>query len=334
MSKNYTEGKVRHDWQPEEALALFAMPLMDLLFLAQTVHRRYFDPNEIQHSTLLNIKTGACPEDCGYCTQSGRFKTPLEKEKLMSVEKIVKEAAAAKAQGASRFCMGAAWRGPSEKDFVQTLEIVKAVKALGLETCTTFGMLTDDQARRLAEVGLDYYNHNLDTSPEYYPEVITSHTYQDRLDTLSRVREAGVKVCSGGILGMGETRTDRAGLLLQFANLPQHPESVPINLLIPMPGTPLENAEPLDNIEFVRTVAVARIMLPRSFVRLSAGRLTMSDEMQALSFFAGANSIHMGEKLLTSANPSVDTDQVLFAKLGLKPLDLAAFYARESACCD
>lgn len=331
MEHEYQRGIVRHDWQKAEIEALFALPLMDLLFTAQSVHRRYFDPNAVQNCTLLSIKTGACPEDCGYCSQSGHFKTGLEREKLMPTETVVAAAKAAKDQGASRFCMGAAWRGPSEKDFVRTLEMVKEVKALGLETCATLGMLTTDQAERLAEAGLDYYNHNLDTSPEYYPQVTSTRTYQDRLDTLERVRNTTMKVCCGGIVGMGESRADRASLMQQFANLSKHPESVPINLLMAVPGTPLGNSEPLDNFEFIRTVAVARIMLPQSFVRLSAGRTSMSAEMQTLCFLAGANSIFIGEKLLTGPNPEVNADELLFEKLGIKPLDLPAFYAEKEA---
>jgi biotin synthase len=311
------EATLRHDWGLEEIESLLDQPFNDLIFRAQSVHRAHFDPNQVQVSSLLSIKTGACAEDCGYCSQSARHATGLEAEKLMPLEEVVEAAAAAKAKGASRFCMGAAWRSPKDRDLDQVIEMVKEVKALGLETCLTLGMLSEAQTQRLKEAGLDYYNHNLDTSPEFYGDVITTRTYQDRLDTLQRVRDAGMHVCCGGILGMGEARADRIGLLQQLANQPQHPESVPINLLVKVEGTPLANAEELDPIEFVRSIAVARILMPASHVRLSAGRDAMSDEMQALCFLAGANSIFYGEKLLTTPNPAADQDRQLFARLGL-----------------
>ncbi|BCX89318.1 biotin synthase [Methylomarinovum tepidoasis] len=312
------QDDLRHDWSREEILALFDEPFNDLLFQAQTVHRRHFDPNEVQVSTLLSIKTGGCPEDCAYCPQSGRYETGLERESLLPLDAVVEAARAAKAKGATRFCMGAAWRAPKDRDIEQVAEMVAQVKSLGLETCMTLGMLTADQARRLRQAGLDYYNHNLDTSPEYYPQIISTRTYEDRLRTLEHVREAGMAVCCGGIVGMGEDREDRAGLLQQLANLPKHPESVPINLLVQVEGTPLHGREALDPIEFVRTVAVARILMPASRVRLSAGRGDMSDEMQALCFLAGANSVFYGEKLLTTDNPEADADRRLFERLGLK----------------
>lgn len=310
---------VRHDWSGAEVQALFELPFNDLLFQAQAVHRAHFDPNRVQISTLLSIKTGACPEDCKYCPQSGIYNTGLEKEKLLELERVLEEAQAARASGATRFCMGAAWRSPREKDMPHVLNMVREVKALGMETCMTLGMLTQEQAGQLAEAGLDYYNHNLDTSPEYYGEIITTRTYQDRLDTLGNVRGAGMKVCCGGIVGMGEDQEDRVGLLVQLANLPEHPESVPINMLVRVAGTPLESAEDLDPFEFIRTIAVARIMMPRSHVRLSAGREDMNEQMQALAFFAGANSIFYGEKLLTTPNPEANRDMALFSRLGIQP---------------
>jgi biotin synthase len=300
-------------------MALFTQPFNDLLFQAQTVHRAHFRPNEVQVSTLCSIKTGACPEDCAYCPQSARYDTGLERERLMAVEKVVEEARAAKASGATRFCMGAAWRSPKGKDMPYVTHMVREVKSLGLETCMTLGMLDENQAGDLAAAGLDYYNHNLDTSPEYYGEVITTRTYQDRLETLGNVRAAGMKVCCGGIVGMGEEADDRAGLLQQLANMPEHPESVPINMLVKVAGTPLEAEADLDPLEFIRTIAVARIIMPHSYVRLSAGREEMSDEMQAMAFFAGANSIFYGEKLLTTANPESNQDMQLFKRLGIKP---------------
>jgi len=309
----------RHDWTLEEINTLFALPFNDLLFKAQQVHRAHFDANAVQVSTLLSIKTGACPEDCKYCPQSGHYNTQLEKEKLLEIEKVVAQAKAAKEAGASRFCMGAAWRSPRDKDLLLVEEMVRQVKALGLETCMTLGMVDGDQANRLAAAGLDYYNHNLDTSPDFYPEIITTRTFSDRLDTLATVREAGMKVCSGGILGMGEGAQDRSALLQQLAKLSPHPESVPINMLVKVPGTPLENIEDLDPLEFIRAIAVARIMMPQSHVRLSAGREQMNESTQALAFLAGANSIFYGDKLLTTGNPQADRDRALFAKLGLHP---------------
>ena len=310
---------IRHDWTRAEALALFAQPFNDLLFRAQQVHREHFDPNAVQVSTLLSIKTGACPEDCKYCPQSAHHDAELERERLLELEAVIQQARRAREQGATRFCMGAAWRSPHDRDLPQVLAMVREVKSLGLETCMTLGMLQEHQALALAEAGLDYYNHNLDTSPEYYGEIITTRTYQDRLETLDHVRRAGMKVCCGGILGMGEELADRAGLLVQLANLPVHPESVPINQLVRVPGTPLADAEDVDPFDFVRTIAVARIMMPASHVRLSAGREAMNDQTQALAFLAGANSIFYGDKLLTTANPEADADRALFARLGIRP---------------
>lgn len=310
---------IRNDWTHAEVQALFELPFNDLLFQAQTAHRQNFDPNTVQVSTLLSIKTGACPEDCKYCPQSNRYDTGLEKEKLMEVEKVLAEAKAAKASGTTRFCMGAAWRSPKKKDMPYVTAMVKGVKELGLETCMTLGMLNDEQADELADAGLDYYNHNLDTSPEFYGEVITTRTYQDRLNTLGSVRNAGIKVCSGGIVGMGESVRDRAGLLIQLANLPEHPESVPINMLVRVEGTPLEAEADLDPFDFIRTIAVARILMPKSHVRLSAGRENMNEEIHALAYFAGANSIFYGEKLLTTPNPKANKDIQLFDRLGIKP---------------
>ena len=310
--------ELRHDWQEKEIAGLFSQPFNDLLFQAQTIHRRYFNPNEVQISSLLSIKTGRCSEDCGYCPQSAHHDAELESEPLLPLDEVIEAAKAAKAKGASRFCMGAAWRSPKDRDLQPVLEMVKAVKALDMDTCMTLGMLTPEQTHELKQAGLDYYNHNLDTSPEYYGEVISTRTYQDRLDTLQHVRDANIKVCSGGILGMGESRRDRVRLLQQLANQETHPESVPINLLIKVEGTPLENAPDLDHLEFVRSIAVARILMPRSQVRLSAGRESMSDEMQALCFLAGANSIFYGEKLLTTSNPAADTDMQLFERLGIR----------------
>ncbi|WP_040259735.1 biotin synthase BioB [Pseudomonas massiliensis] len=310
---------LRHDWTLSEVKALFTQPFNDLLFHAMSVHRAHFDPNQVQVSTLLSIKTGACPEDCKYCPQSGHYNTGLEKEKLLEVQKVIEEAARAKAIGSTRFCMGAAWKHPSAKDMPYVLEMVRGVKALGLETCMTLGRLDRDQTVALAEAGLDYYNHNLDTSPEFYGNIITTRTYGERLQTLAYVRDAGMKICSGGILGMGESLDDRAGLLIQLANLPEHPESVPINMLVKVAGTPLENAEDVDPFDFIRMLAVARILMPRSHVRLSAGREQMNEQMQALAFMAGANSIFYGEKLLTTANPQADKDMRLFARLGIRP---------------
>ena len=312
-------SEIRHDWTRQEVEALFAQSFNDLLFAAQTIHRKYFDPNRVQVSTLLSIKTGACPEDCAYCPQSTRYDTGLEAEKLMEVQKVLEQAKAAADSGATRFCMGAAWRSPKNRDMPHIVAMVKGVRALGLETCMTLGMLTKEQTQQLSEAGLDYYNHNLDTSPEFYGDIITTRTYQDRLETLEHVREAGMKVCSGGIVGMGEQQTDRAGLLQQLANLPQHPDSVPINMLVRVQGTPLADEADLDPFEFIRTIAVARIMMPASHVRLSAGREQMNEQMHALAYFAGANSIFYGEKLLTTPNPQANTDMALFARLGIQP---------------
>ena len=309
---------IRHDWRRDEVLALLSLPFNTLLYRAHGVHRRFHDPDKVQISTLLSIKTGACPEDCAYCPQSAHYDTQVGKERLLSLEEVTAAARRARQEGAERFCMGAAWRCPSDANLEQVAQMIAAVKALGLETCVTLGMLNDGQAQRLKDAGLDYYNHNLDTSPEFYGSIITTRVYQDRLDTLRCVRDAGIKVCAGGILGMGESRNDRAGLLEQLANQPQHPESVPINLLVRMEGTPLEQLADLDPLEFVRVIAAARILMPRSTVRLSAGREEMSDEMQALCFFAGANSIFYGETLLTTPNASVRHDHQLFSRLGIE----------------
>lgn len=310
-------------WTLSQVTELFEKPLLDLLFEAQQVHRQHFDPRQVQVSTLLSIKTGACPEDCKYCPQSARYKTGLEAERLMEVEQVLDSARKAKAAGSTRFCMGAAWKNPNDRDMPYLEQMVQGVKALGLETCMTLGTLSDDQAQRLGEAGLDYYNHNLDTSPEFYGNIITTRTYQERLDTLEKVREAGIKVCSGGIVGLGETVTDRAGLLLQLANLPTPPESVPINMLVKVKGTPLADNEDVDAFDFIRTIAVARIMMPASFVRLSAGREQMNEQTQAMCFMAGANSIFYGCKLLTTPNPEEDKDLQLFRKLGLNPQQTA-----------
>lgn len=310
---------IRHNWQVAEVLELYHRPLFDLLHEAHTLHRQNFDPKAVQLSTLLSIKTGACPEDCAYCPQSIHYKTGVEKEALMSVDSVLEVARKAKEAGATRFCMGAAWRKPTNRQIEQTAEMVKAVKAEGLETCITLGILNLEQAKALKEAGLDYYNHNLDTSPEYYTEIITTRTYQDRLDTLENVREADLKTCCGGIIGMGESREDRAGLLVQLANLPEHPESVPINHLVAVEGTPLGKTEALDPFEFIRTIAIARLMMPHSVLRLSAGRTEMSDEMQALCLYAGAGSIFYGDKLLMTDNPDVMHDQNLLKRLGMKP---------------
>ena len=308
---------IRNDWTKAEVEALFAMPFNDLLFNAQVVHRQHFNPNEVQVSTLLSIKTGACPEDCKYCPQSARYDTGLEKERLLEIEKVIQRAKEAKQVGSTRFCMGAAWRTPRDRDMPYILKMVEEVKSLGLETCMTLGMLTRDQAVALKQAGLDYYNHNLDTSPEYYGDIITTRTYQDRLNTLENVRAAGMNVCSGGIVGMGETVSDRASMLVQLANLPEQPQSVPINMLVKVKGTPLDSVEDLDYFEFIRTIAVARIMMPKSHVRLSAGREAMNEQMQALCFMAGANSIFYGCKLLTTSNPDTHEDVMLFKKLGI-----------------
>jgi biotin synthase len=312
-----SETILRHDWRQDEIEALFGLPFMDLLYRAQGVHRSHFDPNQVQMSSLLSIKTGACAEDCGYCSQSAKNTTGLEAEKLMPLDEVVAAAEAAKEKGASRFCMGAAWRNPTDKNLARVIEMVEAVHGLGMETCLTLGMLTQEQAKRLGEAGLDYYNHNLDTSPEFYGNVITTRTFDDRLHTLAHVRDAGINVCSGGILGLGESRHDRASMLRELSNLPRHPESVPINMLVKIEGTPLYEAEDIDPFEFVRTIAVARLMMPHSYVRLSAGRTEMSDEMQALCFLAGANSIFYGERLLTTDNPEADRDRQLLQRLGI-----------------
>ncbi|WP_343621993.1 biotin synthase BioB [Acinetobacter proteolyticus] len=309
--------KIRNDWSRAEIQALYEQPLLDLLFQAQQLHRQYFAANQIQVSTLLSIKTGKCPEDCKYCSQSARYDSKLEAEKRIAVEKVIQEAQKSKASGASRFCMGAAWRNPHERDMPYVLDMVREVKALGLETCMTLGMLNAAQAERLKEAGLDYYNHNLDTSREYYSHIISTRTFDDRLDTLDHVRQAGLKVCSGGIVGLGESREDRIGLLHELATLPLHPESVPINMLVPIEGTPLAQVEKLDVIEWIRTIAVARLIMPKSYIRLSAGREALTDPDQALAFMAGANSIFSGEKLLTTANAGENRDQALFQKLGL-----------------
>jgi biotin synthase len=309
--------EIRHDWTIDQVLSLLDLPFNDLLLRAQTVHRACFDPNRIQVSALLSIKTGACPEDCGYCAQSAHHDTAVEREPLLGLSQVVASARAARDLGATRFCMGAAWRNPTDKGLDQVVAMVEAVHAMGLETCVTLGMLTDAQAHRLKAAGLDYYNHNLDTSPEFYGQVISTRTYRDRLETLERIRSAGLKTCSGGILGMGESRRDRAALLCQLANLPAHPESVPINLLVQVEGTPLYGTAPLDPLELVRTVAAARCIMPRSYVRLSAGRAQTSDELQALCYFAGANSIFYGERLLTAANAGADRDRALFGRLGI-----------------
>jgi biotin synthase len=313
-------GAVRHDWTREEVRSLFELSFPELIFHAQRIHRLHFDPTEVQMSTLISIKTGGCPEDCAYCPQSVHYDTGVEAEKLMRVDAVVAEARAAKSAGASRFCMGAAWREPKDRDLDKVCEMVAGVKAAGLETCATLGMLTQHQARRLQAAGLDYYNHNLDTSPEYYGAIITTRTYQDRLDTLGHVRDAGIHVCCGGIIGMGESADDRIGMIATLANLPAHPESVPINMLVKVEGTPLAHGEAIDPIDFVRTIAAARITMPKSVVRLSAGREDMSEETQALCFIAGANSIFYGPKLLTTPNPGRDRDLRLMDKLGLVPM--------------
>ena len=314
----------RHDWTLAEAEALFALPFPELLFRAQQVHRACHNPSEVQMSTLLSIKTGACPEDCAYCPQSVRFDTGVANEALLPLETVVARARAARAAGATRFCMGAAWRSPKRKDLEKVTAMVRAVRALGLETCVTLGMVSGAQARALKDAGLDYYNHNLDTSEEYYAQIISTRSYQDRLDTLTAVRAAGINVCCGGIVGMGETARDRAQLLVTLAQLPEHPQSVPINQLVRVPGTPLADAAPVDPFDFIRTIAVARIMLPRAQVRLSAGRETMSDELQALALLAGANSIFYGEKLLTTGNPDVARDRSLLTRLGMQAEQFAA----------
>ncbi len=314
---NTTLESHSNPWTREAVQQLFDQPFNDLLFAAQTVHRQHHQPNSVQLSSLLSIKTGACPEDCAYCPQSARYKTGLKSERLLPLDQIVESARLAQANGAGRFCMGAAWRSPKDSDIAAVSEAVAAVKALGLETCATLGMLTPEHAQQLNQAGLDYYNHNLDTSPEYYGEIITTRTFEDRLDTLKNVRSAGMKVCCGGIVGMGESAADRVGLLMTLANLDPHPESVPINNLVRIPGTPLADAQELDPFDFIRTIAVARILMPTAYVRLSAGREAMNDQWQALCFLAGANSIFYGEQLLTTGNATVDHDRELFAKLGI-----------------
>lgn len=313
---------IRHDWQHDELQALFDLPLPELLFRAASVHRAHFDPAQVQVSTLLSVKTGGCPEDCAYCPQAQRYSTGVSAQKLMDTDAVLAKARQAKAAGASRFCMGAAWRSPKDRDIPRVAAMIAGVKALGLETCATLGMLTGEQARALKDAGLDYYNHNLDTAPDYYDSIIHTRQYQDRLDTLGHVRDAGLKTCCGGIVGMGETRAHRIGLLLALATLPAHPDSVPINTLVQVAGTPLHGSAELDPFEFVRMIAVARIAMPRSMVRLSAGREAMSDELQALCFLAGANSIFYGEKLLTTGNPESERDLALFARLGLQPMPM------------
>lgn len=308
---------IRHDWSLAEILALLKQPFNDLLWQAQQVHRQHFDPNQVQLSSLLSIKTGSCPEDCAYCPQSAHHNTGLSKEKLLEVEKVLEQARAAKARGSERFCMGAAWRAPHQRDMPQLIAMVQGVKALGLESCMTLGMLSANQAQQLAQAGLDYYNHNLDTSPEYYSSIITTRTYADRLTTLAHVQEAGIKVCAGGIVGMGESLTDRAALLQQLANLSKQPDSVPLNQLVAVAGTPLEDTSPIDALEFVRLVAVARILMPKTYLRLSAGRSRMNEAEQTLCFMAGANSIFLGDKLLTTTNVDEQADQCLFDKLGI-----------------
>ena len=311
-------------WSREDAQAIYDLPFNDLIFRAQTIHRENFDPNRVQLSRLLSIKTGGCPEDCGYCSQSSRHESGLKASKLMEVQRVLAEAKKAKDAGATRYCMGAAWRSPKERDMDAVVAMVEGVKELGMETCMTLGMLDLGQAQRLKQAGLDYYNHNIDTSERYYSEVISTRTFADRLDTLANVRDSGIKVCCGGIVGMGEEKADRVDMLVTLANLPEHPDSVPINMLIPIEGTPLGEAEPIEPIEFVRTIALARIMMPKSHVRLSAGRTAMSDEMQALCFFAGANSIFVGDTLLTAENPGEDKDTTLFRRLGIQPMEREA----------
>ena len=323
--------ELRNDWQIDEIKALFELPFNDLLFKAHSIHRETFDPNKVQVSSLLNIKTGACPEDCSYCSQSSKYDTGLEREMLMEVEEVLKQAQNAKNKGATRFCMGAAWRNPTDKSLDKVIPMIQGVKAMGMETCVTLGMLSPKQASALKEAGLDYYNHNIDTSKEHYSNVVSTRQFQDRLDTLEAVKDANINVCSGGILGMGETETDRASMLQSLANLENHPDSVPINLLVPIPGTPFENVKPPSESEFVRTIAVARILMPNSVVRLSAGRLDMGEGMQALCFFAGANSIFYGEQLLTTDNPTVANDKLLFNRLGINSEDNQQSVAQDIA---
>lgn len=318
---------MRHDWAAAEVASFYQLPFIELVYQAQTIHRQYFVANQVQKCTLLSIKTGACPEDCAYCPQSGHYKTTVDKARLLPLEEVISQAKAAKAQGATRFCMGAAWRSPPKKDLPKVVAMIKAVKAIGMETCVTLGLLDTEQAAELKQAGLDYYNHNLDSSPEFYRRIISTRTYEDRLTTLGNVRQQGINVCCGGIIGMGESREDRIGLLIQLANLPEHPQSVPINQLIPIAGTPMADLPPLDPFEFIRTIAVARIMLPHAMLRLSAGRESMSDLMQTLCFFAGANSIFCGDKLLTADNPSLDEDTRLLQKLGLETMPAEVLHA-------
>lgn len=320
IKRNVVPVETEKRWSVAQIVALFELPFSDLIHRAQTIHRENFDPNAVQVSTLLSIKTGGCSEDCGYCPQAARYHTNVENEPLMPIDEVLAAARAAKESGASRFCMGAAWRSPKQKDLEPVLKMISEVKAMGLQTCATLGMLKEGQAAQLKDAGLDYYNHNLDTAPEFYGDVITTRTYQDRLDTLDSVREADINVCCGGIIGMGESRKERAGLIAQLANMERPPESVPINLLTQVEGTPLHGVEDLDHFEFIRTIAAARITMPKSFVRLSAGRQSMHEVIQALCFIAGANSIFYGDKLLTTGNPEAETDKKLFAKLGLHPI--------------
>ena len=322
--------EIKNDWELDEIKALFELPFNDLLFKAHSIHRETFDPNKVQVSSLLNIKTGACPEDCSYCSQSSKYDTGLEREKLMEIDQVLHQAKKAKDKGASRFCMGAAWRNPTDKSLDKVIPMIKGVKAMGMETCVTLGMITPKQASTLKEAGLDYYNHNIDTSKEHYPNVVSTRNFQDRLDTLEAVKNANINVCSGGVLGMGETQTDRASMLQSLSNLEEHPSSVPINLLVPIPGTPFENVKPPSESEFVRTIAVARILMPNSVVRLSAGRLEMGEGMQALCFFAGANSIFYGEQLLTTDNPTSANDQLLFSRLGINKEDSQLLSSEDS----
>jgi len=330
--QQYNKSVLRHDWSKQEITALFSMSFNDLLFQAQSIHRQHFDPNQVQVSTLLSIKTGACPEDCGYCSQSARNDAEVERERLLPLQEVIEKAELAKQNGASRFCMGAAWRNPTDKNLDKVIDMIVAVKDMGLETCVTLGMLSNQQSQRLKQAGLDYYNHNLDTSPEYYGDIITTRTYQDRLDTLSHVRSANIKVCSGGILGMGEKQSDRISLLQQLANLPQHPDSVPINKLVQVAGTPLHGVDDIEALDFVRCIAVARILMPASMVRLSAGRAEMSDETQALCFLAGANSIFYGDRLLTTDNPDENHDKQLFNQLGINTRQVIELADKQSAC--
>ena len=323
--------EVRNDWKIDEIKVLFELPFNDLLFKAHSIHRETFDPNKVQVSSLLNIKTGACPEDCSYCSQSSKYDTGLEREKLMEIDEVLKQAQNAKNKGATRFCMGAAWRNPTDKSLDKVIPMIQGVKAMGMETCVTLGMLSPKQASALKKAGLDFYNHNIDTSKENYSNVVTTRKFQDRLDTLEAVKDANINVCSGGILGMGETEADRASMLQSLANLEKHPDSVPINLLVPIPGTPFENIKPPSESEFVRTIAVARILMPNSVVRLSAGRLDMGEGMQALCFFAGANSIFYGDQLLTTDNPTVANDKLLFSRLGINSEDNQQSIAQDVA---